>query len=50
MSYCPQNFPVQKFQSKLDGSKLNARVIYSRPQVKGRDIFGGEVSITNCGA
>lgn len=43
MSYCPQNYPVLKFQSKLNDSKLNARVIYSRPQVKGREIFGGEV-------
>ncbi len=43
MSYSPQGYPILKFQNKNMDGKLNARVIYSRPQVKGRDIFGGEV-------
>ena len=44
MSYSPQGYPVLKFQSKGAAAlKPNARVVYSRPQVKGRDIFGGEV-------
>lgn len=42
MSYCPQGYPVLKFQTK-NMAAPNARVLYSRPQVKGRDIFGGEV-------
>lgn len=42
MSYCPQGYPVLKFQTK-NITPPNARVLYSRPQVKGRDIFGGEV-------
>jgi hypothetical protein len=42
MSYCPQGYPVLKFQTKNITAPF-ARVLYSRPQVKGRDIFGGEV-------
>ena len=43
MSYSPQSYPILKFQNKNMDAKPNARVVYSRPQVKGRDIFGGEV-------
>jgi hypothetical protein len=43
MSYSPQGYPILKFQNKSLDGKLNARIIYSRPQVKGRTIFGGEV-------
>jgi hypothetical protein len=40
MSYCPPNFPVLKIQQKIT-SPLIARVIYSRPALNGRKIFGG---------
>ena len=43
MSYSPQGFPIIKFQNKQADSKPNARLVYSRPQVKGRTIFGEEV-------
>lgn len=44
ISYSPNNYPVLRFQSKQTNSKqLNARIIYSRPQVKERTIFGGEL-------
>lgn len=39
MSYYPVGYPVLKFQNKLPGP-LVMRVIYSRPQVKGRKVFG----------
>ena len=42
MSYSPNSYPIMKFQGKATGTP-NARVIYSRPQKKGREIFGGEV-------
>lgn len=42
MSYSPNMYPILRFQGKVNGSP-NARVIYSRPQKKGRTIFGGEV-------
>jgi Protein of unknown function (DUF2911) len=42
MSYYPVNYPVLKIQDKITES-LAARVIYSRPQKGGRDIFGGLV-------
>ena len=42
MSYSPNGYPIMKFQGKAIGTP-NARVIYSRPQKKGREIFGGEV-------
>lgn len=40
LSYCPPNFPVLKIQQKIT-SPLIARVIYSRPALNGRKIFGG---------
>jgi hypothetical protein len=43
VSYSPQGYPILKFQNKQMDAKPNARVIYSRPQVKGRTIFGSEV-------
>ena len=39
MSYCPNNYPVQKLQDKIT-EPLVARIIYSRPQKNGRVIFG----------
>ena len=42
LSYSPQSYPIAKFQGQKTG-KPNARILYSRPQVKGRTIFGGEV-------
>ena len=42
MSYFPINYPIQKIQGK-GGSAPIARLIYSRPQKKGRIIFGGEL-------
>lgn len=42
MSYSPNGFPIMKFQGKATGTP-NARVVYSRPQKRARDIFGGEV-------
>ena len=39
MSYYPNNYPVLKIQDKLT-EPLAARVIYSRPQKNGRNIFG----------
>lgn len=43
MSYSPQNYPILKFQNKLMEGKANARIVYSRPQVKGRELFGSEI-------
>ncbi|HYC39814.1 MAG TPA: DUF2911 domain-containing protein [Chitinophagaceae bacterium] len=42
MSYFPVNYPVLKIQNKSTGSPV-MRVIYSRPQKAGRQIFGGLV-------
>ncbi len=42
ISYSPNAFPIMKFQGKATGTP-NARVMYSRPQKRGRTIFGGEV-------
>ncbi|MEO6546695.1 MAG: DUF2911 domain-containing protein [Ferruginibacter sp.] len=39
MSYYPNGYPVLKIQDKLT-EPLVARVIYSRPQMNGRSIFG----------
>lgn len=40
MVYFPANYPILKIQNKVSGP-LEMRVIYSRPQVKDRKIFGG---------
>lgn len=42
VSYYPANFPILKMQRQAPVEPF-ARVLYSRPQKKGRDIFGGEV-------
>ncbi|MEP7165243.1 MAG: DUF2911 domain-containing protein [Ferruginibacter sp.] len=39
MSYCPPDYPVLRMNG-ADSESLMARVIYSRPQKKGRVIFG----------
>jgi len=39
MSYYPSDYPVLRMNG-TDSGKLLARVIYSRPQKKGRNIFG----------
>ena len=39
MSYYPANYPVLKIQDKIS-EPLIARVVYSRPQKKGRKLFG----------
>lgn len=41
-SYFPANFPILKMRGQTNGDPL-ARIIYSRPQKKGREIFGEEV-------
>jgi hypothetical protein len=38
MSWCPANYPLEQMQG--NNQKLIARVIYSRPHKKGRNIFG----------
>ena len=42
ISYYPENYPILKMRGQANGEPL-ARVIYSRPQLKGRGIFGQEV-------
>lgn len=42
VSYDPTNYPILKMQGKANAEPF-ARLIYSRPQKKGREIFGGEV-------
>ncbi|MDP4150516.1 MAG: DUF2911 domain-containing protein [Bacteroidota bacterium] len=39
MSYFPVDYPILKIQGKAPGP-LVARVVYSRPQKKGRQLFG----------
>ncbi|HEY6901914.1 MAG TPA: DUF2911 domain-containing protein [Puia sp.] len=43
MSYYPVDYPVLKIQDKVN-EPLIARVVYSRPQKKGRKLFGELVS------
>ncbi|HRH61648.1 MAG TPA: DUF2911 domain-containing protein, partial [Chitinophagaceae bacterium] len=42
-SYCPQSYPILKMNGKA-GQPPVARVIYSRPQKAGRQIFGNIVA------
>lgn len=42
ISYYPANYPILKMKGQTTEGPL-ARLIYSRPQKKGRDIFGNEV-------
>lgn len=39
ISYCPNNYPILKVQQKTRGP-LVAKMIYSRPAMQGRKIFG----------
>jgi hypothetical protein len=39
ISYCPNNYPILKVQQKTK-APLIARLIYSRPAMQGRKIFG----------
>ena len=43
ISYYPVNYPVLKIQDKVN-EPLIARVVYSRPQKRGRKLFGDLVS------
>lgn len=43
MSYYPVNYPVLKVQDKIN-EPLIARVVYSRPQKRGRKLFGDLIS------
>lgn len=42
VSYYPANYPLLKMRGQVNADPL-ARILYSRPQKKGRDIFGEEV-------
>jgi hypothetical protein len=42
-SYAPANYPILKFQGKQVPAAPLARVIYSRPQRNGRQLFGSEI-------
>jgi hypothetical protein len=39
MSYYPNNYPILKIQDKIT-EPATARVVYSRPQKNGRNVFG----------
>jgi hypothetical protein len=39
MSYFPAGYPIQKIQNKIT-EPLTIRLIYSRPQINGRKVFG----------
>ena len=41
--YAPHNYPILKFQGKNAGTQPLARIIYSRPQKNGRNLFGNEI-------
>ncbi len=43
VSYAPHNYPIQKFQGNNTPELPFARVIYSRPQKNGRELFGKEI-------
>jgi hypothetical protein len=42
VSYYPANFPILKMRGQANGDPM-ARILYSRPQKKGRNIFGEEI-------
>ncbi len=42
VSYYPANYPIAKMRGQANGEPA-ARILYSRPQLKGRSIFGEEV-------
>jgi hypothetical protein len=43
ISYAPNLYPILKFQGKQPVGTPLARVIYSRPQKNGRQLFGAEI-------
>lgn len=43
VSYYPPNYPILKMRGQTAAPEPSARVLYSRPQLKGRSIFGEEV-------
>ncbi len=43
ISYAPHNYPILKFQGKQPSAMPYARVVYSRPQKNGRQLFGNEI-------
>lgn len=43
VSYYPSNYPILKMRGQTSLAEPAARIIYSRPQLKGRAIFGEEV-------
>jgi hypothetical protein len=43
VSYWPANYPISKMRGQVTDEPI-ARILYSRPQKKGRVIFGGEVT------
>ena len=43
MNYSPQGYPILKMNGKAT-QKPNCRILYSRPQKSGRDIFGGIIT------
>jgi hypothetical protein len=43
MNYSPQGYPILKMNGKTN-AQPNCRIVYSRPQKAGRDIFGGVIS------
>lgn len=43
MCYSPYSYPILKFQTRTAPAIPNARIIYSRPQCRGRQIFGDQV-------
>lgn len=44
VSYAPHNFAIQKLQGKVVPAQPLARVLYSRPQKNGRNLFGKEIA------
>jgi hypothetical protein len=42
VSYYPANYPILKMRGQANGEPA-ARVLYSRPQLKGRSVFGEEI-------
>lgn len=43
MNYSPKGFPILKMNGKAS-AQPNCRIVYSRPQKAGRDIFGGIIN------
>lgn len=43
MNYSPKGFPILKMNGKVT-TQPNCRIVYSRPQKAGRDIFGGIIN------